>query len=79
MLKHFSNEFRLFDGENVTCDDHHMWLCPFSRKEKIRIMISLSVSKRLHGLRIWNYNKSSDDTYRGVNFKLITKKKICRD
>jgi len=61
--------FRLFDGENVTCDDYHMWLCPFSTKEKVRIMITLSVSKRLHGLRIWNYNKSPDDTYRGVNLK----------
>ena len=59
--------FRLFDGEHVTCDDRHMWLCPFSRKEKNRIMITLSVSKRLHGLRIWNYNKSPDDTYRGVS------------
>ena len=29
-------------------------------------MINLSVSKRLHGLRIWNYNKSPEDTYRGV-------------
>ncbi|CAF0808236.1 unnamed protein product [Adineta ricciae] len=57
---------KLFDGENITCDDHHMWLCPFSSKERVRIMIMLSVSKRLHGLRIWNYNKSSDDTYRGV-------------
>jgi hypothetical protein len=57
-----------------------MWLCPFSIKEKVRIMITLSVSKRLHGLRIWNYNKSSDDTYRGVNLKIRKKKqrlKIC--
>jgi hypothetical protein len=59
-------KFRLFDGEHVTCDDYHMWLCPFSGKEKVRVMINLSVSKKLHGLRIWNYNKSSDDTYRGV-------------
>ncbi|CAF1564617.1 unnamed protein product [Adineta ricciae] len=29
-------------------------------------MITLSVSKKLHGLRIWNYNESSDDTYRGI-------------
>jgi hypothetical protein len=57
-----------------------MWLCPFSIKEKVRIMITLSVSKKLHGLRIWNYNKSSDDTYRGVNLKSRKKKqrlKIC--
>ncbi|CAF3038620.1 unnamed protein product [Rotaria socialis] len=57
---------KLFDGENVTCQDYHMWLCPFSRKEKVRITISLNTSKKMHGLRIWNYNKSVDDTYRGV-------------
>lgn len=43
-----------------------MWLCPFNPKERIRIMITLNVSKKLHGLRLWNYNKSPDDTYRGV-------------
>jgi protein JBTS26 len=63
--------FRLFDGEHVTCDDHHMWLCPYRQKERVRIMISLSVSKKLHGLRIWNYNKSLEDTYRGVSRSVI--------
>ncbi|CAF4386537.1 unnamed protein product [Rotaria socialis] len=57
---------KLFDGENLTCNDNHMWLCPFNKKDKVRIIITLSVSKRLHGLRIWNYNKSSEDTYRGI-------------
>ncbi|CAF1618828.1 unnamed protein product [Rotaria magnacalcarata] len=57
---------KLFDGENLTCDDNHMWLCPFNKKDKVRIIITLSVSKKLHGLRIWNYNRSSEDTYRGV-------------
>ena len=75
--KFLLNRFRLFDGENITCDDRHMWLCPFTRREKNRIMISLSVSKRLHGLRIWNYNKSPDDTYRGVSFKLKIERLIC--
>lgn len=59
--------FRLFDSENVTCDESHMWLCQFNHKERVRIIINLSVSKKLHGLRIWNYNRSSEDTYRGVN------------
>ncbi|CAF0733393.1 unnamed protein product [Adineta steineri] len=57
---------KLFDDENVTCKDTHMWLCPYNTKEKVRIIITLSGPKRLHGLRIWNYNKSPDDTYRGV-------------
>ncbi len=50
-----------------------MWLCPFNKKDRVRIIITLSVSKKLHGLRIWNYNKSPDDTYRGVKFILIKK------
>jgi hypothetical protein len=62
--------YRLFDGENVTNDEHHMWLCPFNRKDRVRIIITLSVSKKLHGLRVWNYNKSPDDTYRGVRMFL---------
>ncbi|CAF3733636.1 unnamed protein product [Adineta steineri] len=57
---------KLFDSENVTCDENHMWLCPFNRKDRVRIIIVLSVSKKLHGLRIWNYNRSPDDTYRGI-------------
>ncbi|CAF3553894.1 unnamed protein product [Rotaria sp. Silwood1] len=57
---------KLFDGENVTCDENHMWLCPFNKKDKVRIIITLSVSKKLHGLRIWNYNRSPDDTYQGI-------------
>ncbi|UJR14999.1 hypothetical protein I4U23_001976 [Adineta vaga] len=56
----------LFDSENVTCHPNHMWLCPFNRNDRVRIMITLSVSKKLHGLRIWNYNQSPDDTYRGI-------------
>lgn len=67
-LVHLSHHrFRLFDSENVTCDKDHMWLCPFNRQEKVRLMITLSVSKKLHGLRIWNYNASPEDSYRGVN------------
>ena len=47
-----------------------MWLCPFNKKDKVRIILTLSVSKKLHGLRIWNYNKSTDETYRGVCYYL---------
>jgi hypothetical protein len=61
---------RLFDNNNVTCDDQHMWLCPFRAKERIRVTIILNESKHLYGLRIWNYNKSSDDIHRGVNFNM---------
>ncbi|CAF4112496.1 unnamed protein product, partial [Didymodactylos carnosus] len=67
---------RLFDRENVTTSDNHMWLTPFSKKEKVRIFISLSSSKSLHGLRIWNYNKSPDDTFRGVSISLEMVKRL---
>jgi hypothetical protein len=52
-----------------------MWLCPFNKRDRVRIMITLSVSKKLHGLRIWNYNRSPDDTYRGVCFYFVLKRK----
>lgn len=64
---------RLIDGENVSCDEKHMWLCPFSPKDRIRITISLTVTKKLHGLRIWNYNKSPEDTYRGVSEETLNR------
>ncbi|CAF0857931.1 unnamed protein product [Didymodactylos carnosus] len=57
---------KLFDRENVTTSENHMWLTPFLKHEKIRVVISLSNKKRLHGLRLWNYNKSSDDTFCGI-------------
>lgn len=41
-----------------------MWLVPLSTSQEIRI--DLKKDQLIYGLRIWNYNKSSEDTFRGV-------------
>ncbi|GLD92387.1 hypothetical protein PINS_up000920 [Pythium insidiosum] len=48
----------------MTCDDTHMWLIPFGSNQEIRI--DLKREQNIYGLRVWNYNKSVDDSFRGV-------------
>lgn len=58
---------RLIDGTNVTMEDEHMWLIPFSPREDHIVTIHFAQAEAVVGLRIWNYNKSPEDTYRGVS------------
>ncbi|XP_026034659.1 protein KIAA0556 isoform X3 [Astatotilapia calliptera] len=60
---------KLIDGHNITTDDQHMWLIPFSYGESHTLTITFSKAQTIAGLRFWNYNKSPEDSYRGV--KLI--------
>ncbi|XP_055006031.1 katanin-interacting protein isoform X1 [Boleophthalmus pectinirostris] len=60
---------KLIDGHNITTDDQHMWLIPFSYGEPHTLIINFNKVQTIAGLRIWNYNKSPEDSYRGV--KLI--------
>ncbi|XP_070708413.1 katanin-interacting protein isoform X2 [Pempheris klunzingeri] len=57
---------KLLDGHNITTDDQHMWLIPFSYGELHTLSMSFSKAQTIAGLRIWNYNKSPEDSYRGV-------------
>lgn len=57
---------RLIDGVNVTSVDEHMWLIPFTEAENHYVQFNFSQLTAIAGLRIWNYNKSAEDTYRGV-------------
>lgn len=69
---------KLLDGERCTSDDCHMWLAPFIKPpatalgEEIpdqRNVIRIDFGGARHevaGLHIWNYNKSAEDTCRGV-------------
>ncbi|KAM6897868.1 katanin-interacting protein isoform 2-T2 [Xenentodon cancila] len=57
---------KLTDGHNITTEDQHMWLIPFSCGEPHILNISFSKAQTIAGLRIWNYNKSPEDSYRGV-------------
>lgn len=57
---------RLIDGINITTSDEHMWLIPFSYGESHTLSVTFSEAQSIAGLRIWNYNKSPEDSYRGV-------------
>ncbi|EFJ17661.1 hypothetical protein SELMODRAFT_114454 [Selaginella moellendorffii] len=57
---------RLVDNVNLTCDDSHMWLAPFSPGHPCTITISLEGPTLLGMVRFWNYNKSTMHTYRGA-------------
>ncbi|XP_029954143.1 protein KIAA0556 isoform X2 [Salarias fasciatus] len=57
---------KLIDGHNITTDDQHMWMIPFSYGEPHTLNITFSKAQTIAGLRIWNYNKSPEDSYRGV-------------
>eukprot|EP00066_Takifugu_rubripes_P013036 XP_011602302.1 PREDICTED: uncharacterized protein KIAA0556 homolog isoform X3 [Takifugu rubripes] len=57
---------KLIDGYNITTEDHHMWLIPFSFGEPHTLNVIFSRTQVIAGLRIWNYNKSPEDSYRGV-------------
>ncbi|KAK5601205.1 hypothetical protein CRENBAI_002762 [Crenichthys baileyi] len=56
---------KLIDGQNITTDDCHMWLIPFSYGEPHVLNVTFSKVQTIAGLRVWNYNKSPEDSYRG--------------
>uniref|UniRef100_A0A3B3SB00 KATNIP domain-containing protein n=1 Tax=Paramormyrops kingsleyae TaxID=1676925 RepID=A0A3B3SB00_9TELE len=44
----------------------HMWLIPFEYGTEHILSVHFEEPQTVAGLRIWNYNKSPEDTYRGV-------------
>ena len=57
---------KLFNGNNITVKDENMWLIPFVRAQSHQIFINFDEPKTILGIKIWNYNKSPEDSYRGV-------------
>jgi len=57
---------KLFNGVNNTVDDYNMWLIPFNKGEKHIIKIDLGKTCMISTVRFYNYNKSEEDTLRGV-------------
>ncbi|XP_034297276.1 katanin-interacting protein isoform X2 [Pantherophis guttatus] len=57
---------KLIDGKNITTEDNHMWLIPFCPGEDHLVTIHFTQVENIAGFRIWNYNKSPEDTYRGA-------------
>ncbi|XP_072535348.1 katanin-interacting protein isoform X2 [Salminus brasiliensis] len=81
ILPEYSGDLRtldkLFDGQNVTTDDEHMWLIPFSHGSDHTLTIDFSQSQTIAGLRIWNYNKSPEDSYRGLQTLRVCVDGVC--
>ncbi len=65
----------LVDGVNQTTNTEHMYLCPCpttttmmtSSSGHVTIMFTLDTPTQLYGMRVWNYNASLEDTYKGVS------------
>jgi hypothetical protein len=67
-----NNMAAMVDGVNVTTDVEHMYLCPtttttMTSSGHVTITLTLDTPTRLYGLRIWNYNASLEDSYKGVS------------
>ena len=65
---------KLVDNVNQTMVDHHMWMTPVPQGEQERgwLAVDLGAEVEVSALRVWNYNKSADDTSRGLRNVLIT-------
>ena len=57
---------KLIDNINITNDDRHMWLIPYSPGENHLISISLQSKMSIKGIKFYNYNKSEEDAFRGA-------------
>ncbi|XP_063468861.1 katanin-interacting protein isoform X12 [Symphalangus syndactylus] len=68
---------KLIDGTNITMEDEHMWLIPFSLGLDHVVTIRLDRAESIAGLRFWNYNKSPEDTYRGAKIVHVSLDGLC--
>nr|XP_023471850.1 protein KIAA0556 homolog isoform X4 [Equus caballus] len=68
---------KLIDGANITMEDEHMWLIPFSPGLDHLVTIHFNKAESIAGLRFWNYNKSPEDTYRGAKIVHVSLDGLC--
>ncbi|XP_046573388.1 katanin-interacting protein-like isoform X2 [Haliotis rubra] len=57
---------KLINGNNITLSDENMWLIPFTPGNSHTITINFDQQVLVSAIRIWNYNKTPEDTYRGA-------------
>ena len=57
---------KLVDGVNLTTDQEHMWLIPFTPGGHHTLDIYLPREYEVLALTVWNYNKTAEDTFRGA-------------
>lgn len=63
---------KLFDGVNLTCDDLHAWLAPFTPGRNHVVEIDFLEHVSLAMIRLWNYNKSRVHASRGARYVEIS-------
>lgn len=56
----------VLNGINDTTDDRNMWLIPFTPGGVHLLTVDLGEARQVAGFRVWNYNKSLEDTLRGA-------------
>lgn len=57
---------KLINDVNNTIDDRNMWLIPYNVGEDHKITINLGRIVQIGAIKFYNYNKSLEDTLRGV-------------
>jgi protein JBTS26 len=57
---------KLVNGVNNTTSDENMWLIPYNTGESHTITIDLGRVLKISAVRFYNYNKSPEDSLRGV-------------
>lgn len=57
---------KLINGVNNTCDDRNMWLIPFNSGEDHTVKVDLGRMTTVTAIKFYNYNKSPEDSLRGV-------------
>jgi len=62
---------KLIDGVCVTMEDQHMWMIPFTVGQDHLLTITLEQPTRISCIKVWNYNKTPEDTYRGAKRVVI--------
>ena len=59
----------LVNGVNITTDARCMWLTPFvpkSSSPSVNLSINFEQRVKIAYMKVWNYNKSPEDSFRGV-------------
>jgi hypothetical protein len=62
---------KLINGINNTTDDKNMWLIPFNMGEDHFIKVDLGRFTTVCAVKFYNYNKSPEDSLRGVKLVAI--------
>lgn len=59
----------LINNYNQTTNEAYMWMIPFTSSSKSHVIqLNLEESQPVTSIRIWNYNKSHEDSFRGVKY-----------